>query len=105
MASTYDAIIIGGGHNGLTYGDDLARAGLRTLVLERRPLEGGARVSSAAAWVRSGRQSPRRGVRMALKSELIPVSWRSKLSNEPMTIQIRRLVAQSVHCTGSPRLR
>ncbi len=39
---TYDAIIIGAGHNGLTTAAYLAKAGLRTLVLERRPVIGGA---------------------------------------------------------------
>ena len=41
----YDAIILGGGHNGLTCGSYLARAGLRTVVLERRPVIGGAAVT------------------------------------------------------------
>ena len=45
MAEKYDAIIIGGGHNGLTCGAYLARAGLKTLVLERRPVLGGAAVT------------------------------------------------------------
>ena len=45
MASAYDVIIIGGGHNGLTCGAYLAKAGLRTLVLERRHVIGGAAVS------------------------------------------------------------
>ncbi|MGO8792890.1 MAG: phytoene desaturase family protein [Terriglobia bacterium] len=45
MSSKYDAIIIGGGHNGLTCGAYLARAGLKTLVLERRHVFGGAVVS------------------------------------------------------------
>ena len=41
----YDAIVIGGGHNGLVNGAYLAKAGLRTLVLERRHLVGGAAIT------------------------------------------------------------
>ena len=41
----YDAIVVGGGHNGLVNGAYLARAGLRTLVLERRHLVGGAAIT------------------------------------------------------------
>ena len=39
MSQRYDAIIVGGGHNGLVAAAYLARAGRRTLVLERRPLD------------------------------------------------------------------
>ena len=41
----YDAVIIGGGHNGLTCAAYLARAGRRVLVLERRHVLGGATVT------------------------------------------------------------
>jgi phytoene dehydrogenase-like protein len=45
MAASYDAIIIGGGHNGLVTACYLARAGKKVLVLERRYLVGGACVT------------------------------------------------------------
>jgi phytoene dehydrogenase-like protein len=41
----YDAIVIGAGHNGMTNGAYLAKAGLKTLVLERRHLVGGAAIT------------------------------------------------------------
>jgi phytoene dehydrogenase-like protein len=47
MASTtrYDAIIVGGGHNGLVAAGYLAKERLKVLVLERRPIVGGACVT------------------------------------------------------------
>ncbi len=42
---TYDAIVIGGGHNGLVNGAYLAKAGLKTLILERRHIVGGAAIT------------------------------------------------------------
>ncbi len=45
----YDAIIIGGGHNGLTAAAYLARGGLSTLVLERRDIVGGCCVTEEIA--------------------------------------------------------
>src|SRR5271166_5310830 len=62
MAASYDAIIIGAGHNGLVTACYLARAGQKVLVLERRHLVGGACVTeevfpgykvSTAAYVNS----------------------------------------------------
>ncbi len=45
MAKRYDAVIVGGGHNGLTAAAYLARAGRSVLVLEKRHLLGGAAVT------------------------------------------------------------
>ncbi len=42
---SYDAIIVGGGHNGLVAGAYLAKAGLKTLIIERRHLVGGAAIT------------------------------------------------------------
>ncbi|HTS06167.1 MAG TPA: NAD(P)/FAD-dependent oxidoreductase [Candidatus Eisenbacteria bacterium] len=45
----YDAIVIGAGHNGLTAAAYLAKAGLSTLVLERRDIVGGCCVTEEIA--------------------------------------------------------
>ena len=42
MSDSYDAIVIGAGHNGLVAANYLARGGKRVLVLESRDVLGGA---------------------------------------------------------------
>jgi phytoene dehydrogenase-like protein len=41
MAERFDAVVVGGGHNGLVAAAYLARGELKVLVLERRPIVGG----------------------------------------------------------------
>lgn len=48
----FDAIVVGGGHNGLVCAAYLAKGGLRTLVLEARPRVGGCAGTEPACGVR-----------------------------------------------------
>jgi phytoene dehydrogenase-like protein len=48
-AGPYDAIVVGGGHNGLVAGAYLAKKGARTIVLEKRHKVGGA-ADTMAPW-------------------------------------------------------
>ena len=45
QSTNYDAIVIGGGHNGLINAAYLVKAGLNTLLLEQRPFVGGAAIT------------------------------------------------------------
>jgi phytoene dehydrogenase-like protein len=49
ISKTYDVVVVGAGHNGLTAAAYLARAGLSTLVLERREIVGGCCVTEEIA--------------------------------------------------------
>ena len=46
-ADSYDAIVVGGGHNGLVAAAYLAKTGAKTLVLEARSTTGGAATTEA----------------------------------------------------------
>jgi phytoene dehydrogenase-like protein len=71
----HDAIVVGGGHNGLVAAFYLARAGLRTLVLERRGIVGGACVTEE--FTPGYRASPGAYVLSALR----PAIWRDMALN------------------------
>ena len=49
MAAQRDVVIIGAGHNGLVTAFYLARGGRKPLVLERRPVAGGAALTDEIA--------------------------------------------------------
>jgi len=49
MSQSYDAVVVGAGHNGLVCANYLARGGLKVAVLERRGIVGGAAVTEEIA--------------------------------------------------------
>ena len=57
-SNQYDAIVVGGGHNGLVNGAYLAKSGLRTLILERRSFVGGAAITEELVPASSSPPSP-----------------------------------------------
>lgn len=59
MVNAYDAIVIGGGHNGLVAGAYLAKAGARAVVLEARHKTGGAAATDSLGRRRLSSRSPR----------------------------------------------
>src|SRR5215218_9987386 len=77
MPSRYDVVVVGAGHNGLVTAGYLSAAGLRVLVLEQRPIVGGACVteelipgtrSSSCAFVAAPGLHPKVISDLALKS-------------------------------------
>ncbi len=78
---SYDVVVVGGGHNGLTAAAYLAGAGLSTLVLERLPRFGGAAVSAEAF--------PGLGVRLSRYSYLVSLLPDRIVADLDLDIELR----------------
>lgn len=72
MSKTYDIIVIGGGHNGLTAAINLARKGKRVVVLEKRNVLGGIAAGEEfhPGYRTTGLLNDTSGVRMTVVKEL-----------------------------------
>src|SRR3954471_19730443 len=91
--SRYDAVIVGGGHNGLTAAAYLARAGRSVLVLERRDELGGAAVS----------QRPFAGVDARLSRYAYLVSLLPRRIVEELGLGLRLIRRRVASYTPDPR--
>src|SRR6476661_5456348 len=83
----YDAVIAGGGHNGLVAATLLARAGRSVLVLERRGHTGGAAVSE--------RPWPGVDARLSRYAYLVSLLPRSVASDLGVNVELRRRAVAS----------
>ena len=79
--SSYDVVIVGGGHNGLTAAAYLARAGVSTLLLERLPGTGGAAVSTMAF--------PGTGARLSRYSYLVSLMPEALMKDLELDVELR----------------
>jgi phytoene dehydrogenase-like protein len=78
----FDAIVVGGGHNGLVAATLLARAGRSVLVLERHEHIGGAAVSTAVF--------PCVGARLSRYAYLVSLFPRALLEQLGLAVELRR---------------
>jgi len=90
MTGRHDAVIIGGGHNGLVAATLLARAGLDVVVLERSSEVGGAAVSVSPF--------PGVGARLSRFAYLVSLFPAGLLSDLGVAVELRRRTA------GAPSL-
>ena len=95
-ATRHDAVVIGGGHNGLVAATLLARAGWSVLVLERREQLGGATVSESP-W-------PGVGVRLSRYSYLVSLFPRELLTSLGVKLELRSRAVASYTPLGDSGL-
>ncbi|MFS3127824.1 phytoene desaturase family protein [Nocardioides sp. Bht2] len=96
--ANYDVIILGAGHNALTAGALLARAGMRTLLLERLDRVGGAAVSARAF--------PGRPVQLSRYSYLVSLMPEELMAELELDVELRSRSVSSytpyLHPDGRP---
>lgn len=93
LNTPYDAVIAGGGHNGLVAACYLALAGKRVLVLEKNAVMGGA--------TRSERAFPAYDARLSVYSYLVSLLPAKILSDLGLKLELRRRATASF--TPAPR--
>ena len=92
---TYDDIIVGAGHNGLTAAAYLARAGRRVLLLERADHVGGAAVSAQAF--------PGVDARLSRYSYLVSLLPRQVMADLDLDVRlVRRRYSSTRRCRRRP---
>ena len=82
---SFDAIVLGGGHNGLTTANYLAMGGMKVCVLERRHVVGGAAVSEE--FHPGYRNSIASYVVSLLRSEVVRDLQLEKYGYEPLLLE------------------